>query len=182
LPRCLKDVGTVVFEFVKSSWRPGKRLRSRSCWVDGPGHTAALHALVHQAIGNTRRAFPDAVLWEGALAYARARLPRCREGRVLDVPRTVLTRGSQSQAVWRPRVWALSLRDLLHEDRPHLRSSELHLLVVPLLGRASDPVAIAESGAVRLAGHAGAGVVRNVGRARDRGRRHTPRSTSRVGA
>ena len=91
-----------------------------------------------------------------------------------------LSPGSQAQAGCRRTGRALSLRDILHNDRVHLRSSELHLLVVPLLGGASDPVAIAESGAVRMAGHAAAGVAGTVGSARDRRRRHTPRSTSRV--
>lgn len=45
----------------------------------------------------------------------------------------------------------------------------------------SHPVATAESGAVRLACHAGAGEVRVVGHARHRAGRRTPRGTSRVG-
>jgi hypothetical protein len=134
-------------------------------------------APVHQGISDSLRACPRC---SPVGRCPRATPALCRERRVLEVAHTVLSHGSQSQPGWCLEGRALSQCDLLHDNRSHLRASELHRLVVPLLGWASDPVATAESGAVPLAGRAGAGVAATVGRGRGRGRRHTPRRTSRL--
>ena len=97
-------------------------------------------------------------------------------------PTAARRRGSRRSPHGSPWRWVPSQHALLRDRRPCSRCLDLRFLVVPFRRRTPDPVAVAEPGAVRVAGDAAAGETRPVDGGQSGGRRHTPRSNSCVGA
>ena len=106
--------------------------------------------------------------------------PACRDACwKLRTPSGV-ARVTSHKRVVASRVGHFPPRDLLHDDRPPSPSVEAHLLVVPLLGRASDP----GNGGTRHCAYGRSrwcwGGCPTVGHGRGCGRRRRPGSNSRL--